>query len=38
MDLKFYLEDTFQKPVDLVIINDIMPALKLSILRSAKYA
>ncbi|MBT2694509.1 nucleotidyltransferase family protein [Bacillus sp. ISL-55] len=38
MDLKFYLEDTFQKPVDLVIINDIKPALKPSILRSAKYA
>lgn len=38
MDLKFYLEDTFQKPVDLVIINDIKPALKPSILGSAKYA
>lgn len=38
MDLKFHLEDTFQKPVDLVIINDIKPALKPSILRSAKYA
>lgn len=38
MDLKFYLEDTFQKPVDLVIINDIKPALKPSILRSGKYA
>jgi uncharacterized protein len=38
MDLKFYLEDTFQKPVDLVIINDIKPSLKPSILGSAKYA
>jgi uncharacterized protein len=38
MDLKFYLEDTFQKPVDLVILNDIKPALKPSILGSAKYA
>ncbi|MGA9226590.1 MAG: nucleotidyltransferase family protein [Mesobacillus sp.] len=38
MDLKFYLEDTFQKSVDLVILNDIKPALKPSILGSAKYA
>lgn len=38
MDLKFYLEDLFQKPIDLVIIDDIKPALKQSILRSAKYA
>jgi uncharacterized protein len=38
MDLKFDLEDHFQKPVDLVILDDIKPALKPSILRSAKYA
>lgn len=38
MDLKFELEDRFQKRVDLVIIDDIKPALKESILRSAKYA
>lgn len=38
MDLKFSLEDLFQKTVDLVIIDDIKPALKLSIIRSAKYA
>ena len=38
MDLKFNLEDLFQKPVDLVILDDIKPALKPSILRSAKYA
>ncbi|UOQ87161.1 nucleotidyltransferase family protein [Gracilibacillus salinarum] len=38
MDLKFNLEDLFQKSVDLVIIDDIKPALKPSILRSAKYA
>ncbi|RAK14032.1 hypothetical protein B0I26_1374 [Anoxybacillus vitaminiphilus] len=38
MDLKFNLEDHFQKPVDLVILDDIKPALKPSILRSAKYA
>ncbi len=38
MELKFDLEDLFQTPVDLVIIEDIKPALKQSILRSAKYA
>lgn len=38
MDLKFNLEDLFQKPVDLVMFEDIKPALKPSILRSAKYA
>lgn len=38
MDLKFTLEDLFQKPIDLVIFDDIKPALKSSILRSAKYA
>ncbi|MBL4952785.1 nucleotidyltransferase family protein [Neobacillus sp. OS1-32] len=38
MDLKFDLEDRFQKPIDLVIIDDIKPALKDSILRSVKYA
>jgi uncharacterized protein len=38
MDLKFFLEDAFQKPVDLVIINDIKPALKPVILVDVKYA
>lgn len=38
MDLKFNLEDHFQKPIDLVILNDIKPALKASILRSTMYA
>lgn len=38
MELKFDLEDLFQKHVDLVIIEDIKPAIKPSILRSAKYA
>lgn len=38
MDLKFNLEDLFQKPVDLVILDDTKPALKHSIIRSAKYA
>ena len=38
MDLKFDLEDLFQKKVDLVLFEDIKPALKPMILRSAKYA
>ncbi|WP_130859421.1 nucleotidyltransferase family protein [Gracilibacillus phocaeensis] len=38
MDLKFQLEDHFQKSVDLVIVNDIKPALKPSIMREAIYA
>ncbi|WP_191090703.1 nucleotidyltransferase family protein [Niallia endozanthoxylica] len=38
MDLKFNLEDHFQKRVDLVILDDIKPALKPSVLRSIKYA
>jgi len=38
MDLKFTLEDIFKKQVDLVIFDDIKPALKTSIIRSAKYA
>jgi len=37
MDLKFNLEDHFQKRVDLVILDDIKPVLKPSILRSIKY-
>jgi len=38
MDLKFNLEDHFQKPVDLVILDDIKHALKSSILRRVIYA
>jgi predicted nucleotidyltransferase len=38
MELKFTLEDRFRKPIDLVIIDDIKPALKPVILRSVKYA
>jgi uncharacterized protein len=38
MELKFNLEDCFGKRVDLVIIDDIKPALKQSILGSVKYA
>lgn len=37
MDLKITLEDLFQKKVDLVIIDDIKPALKPNILRNAKF-
>lgn len=38
MELKFLLEDHFQKTVDLIILDDIKPALKPGILRSIKYA
>ena len=38
MDLKFNLEDHFQKPIDLVILDDIKPALRASILGSTIYA
>lgn len=37
MDLKFALEDMFHRKVDLVITNTIKPALRDSILRSARY-
>lgn len=37
IELKFDLEDHFHKPVDLVIVDDIKPALKQSILSSAKF-
>lgn len=38
MDLKFFLEKLFNNKVDLVIAEDIKPTLKISILRSVKYA
>ena len=38
MDLKFSLEDRFQNRVDLVILDDIKPALKATILREIIYA
>lgn len=38
MDLKFELEDCLKKPVDLVILDDIKPAIQPSILKSIKYA
>jgi uncharacterized protein len=37
MDLKICLEDLFQKPIDLVILNDIKPTLKSNILSTIKY-
>ncbi|MBE3570382.1 MAG: nucleotidyltransferase family protein [Bacillales bacterium] len=37
MNLKFNLEDRFQKSIDLVILDDIKPALKPYILESVKY-
>lgn len=37
MDLKMNLEDHFQKTVDLVIINDIKPALLSNILSTITY-
>src|SRR5690554_6160349 len=38
MDLKFYLEDRFNKKVDLVIDGNIKEDLKKEILGSARYA
>lgn len=37
MDLKINLEDHFQKPIDLVILDDVKPALKQNILWSIKF-
>src|SRR5690625_3102567 len=37
MDLKIELEDHFQKQIDLVILNDIKPALKPNILSTITY-
>ena len=37
MDLKFLLEDTFRRSVDLVLIDTIKPALKDRILREVVY-
>lgn len=38
MDLKFFLEDLFHRPVDLVLKNAIKPRLRASIEESAVYA
>ncbi|MTW85698.1 nucleotidyltransferase [Virgibacillus dakarensis] len=37
MNLKICLEDLFQKPIDLVILNDIKPALKSNILSTITF-
>ncbi len=37
MELKFFLEDLFNRKVDLVILESIKPDLKASILESVKY-
>ena len=38
MDLKFFLEDLFRCPVDLVLIDTIKPRLRESILKETLYA
>lgn len=38
MDLKFYLEELFNRPVDLVTIASLKPRLRESILREVRYA
>ena len=38
MDLKFFLEDLFQCPVDLVLTDAIKPRLREGILKEAVYA
>lgn len=38
MGLKFYLEDHFQRPVDLVLKSEIKPRLRERILREVRYA
>lgn len=38
MELKFDIEDTFEKNVDLVILQDIKDSLKSNILRDVQYA
>ena len=37
MDLKFFLEDLFNKPLDLVIEGDLKPQLRETVLRQAVY-
>ncbi len=37
MDLKFYLEDLFNKPVDLVVKEDLKPVIKETIIKEAVY-
>lgn len=37
MDLKFYLEELFNKPVDLVIKQDLKPIIKEKVIKEAVY-
>jgi uncharacterized protein len=38
MDLKFELEDYFNKKIDLVIIDDLKPEIKQSVLRGVSFS
>ncbi len=38
MDVKFFLEDTFQRPVDLVLADTVKPRLRDVILKETVYA
>jgi len=38
MDLKFYLEEHFGRPVDLVLLDSLKPRLKDSIVKETAYA
>ena len=38
MDLKFFLEELFDRPVDLVLADGIRPRLRAAILREAIHA
>ena len=38
MDLKFFLEELFDRKVDVVVFDSIKPSLKPGIMRSVKYA
>ena len=38
MDLKFFLEELFERPVDLVLADGIKPRLRVAILREAIHA
>jgi predicted nucleotidyltransferase len=38
MDLKFYLEELFQKPVDLVLADTLKPRIKPYVEREVVYA
>ena len=38
MDLKFFLEEHLERPVDLVMADSLMPRIKLRITREVAYA